>query len=376
MESVFARVHAVPLTSTLLALALLLMGCPTEGDDDDATPEPGVIISSINPEPDSVGFVFNANIQVTFSAEVESVTIDLAGVTGTQTVDGLTATFDPDTDLSPNTAYDVTVTWSPSDVGSLSYSFTTGPHGDAVADPESLVGVVYALDLAAATFLKPAGIGGIIGSQLEGLAILFETTADSDFAGNEVHVIGALGDDDGVTITQDPCAQTLPWTAGEDGIVGTTDDTPASFDNPQMTVGPADLTLAIQGVSTRLQDVFLTGTVHPDLVDIQGLIFEGNLDTRALDGLIGTEGEVGSACTFLEDTVGVACQECGGEFPGPYCLDVLAVDMVAMEVPGLAIASTSCADVITRALEGSCEAEDAEAFDSNGDGTYDLCPEF
>ncbi len=366
---------AIPFAATWMFTA----AC-SHADDDDATddgPEWAAIID-ISPEVDQSDFFFESDAWAVFDREPTSATMSINnGVTGESTLDGTLLSFDIAGALEADTTYELTVTWEPSEVGSTSFEFTTGPWGNVVDDEAGLINTTYEIDLASADFTEPPGVGSIIASQLEGFHLLFMPLDTSDFAAGLLHTLGGLGAEDGPDLIQDPCSGTLPFTYGNDGELGTADDVPAEWDNPRFVVGPTDLELAIQGTSARLFDVFLSGVVHPDLDDMQGMLFTGTLDTRALDGLLDEEGGEGAACDFLLETLGIECEPCAGNADEAFCLDAAAENIVATQIPGLVLEQLTCADVLDRWQAGTCTDEDAADYDPNGDGDYsDGCPEW
>jgi hypothetical protein len=350
----------------------------SHADDDDATEDIfDPIILAISPDPTDTNFFFEADAWVQFDDAPDSVSIEIEGVEGTQSQDGDLFSFDITGAFESNTTYTMRVVWSPSTNSPLSFEFSTGPHGQVLENEEGLINTTFEIDLASANFVEPPGIGAIIASQLEGFHLLFMPLDTSDLAAGLLHALGGLGVEEGGSIDQDPCSGTLPFTYGSDGLIDTGDDAPAVWDNPRFVVGPTNLELAIQGTSARLTEVFLEGVVHPELDDIDGMTFAGVLDTRALDDLLSEGGGEGAACEFLSDTLGIECEECGGDFPGPYCLDALATDMVALQIPGLVLEQLTCVDVLDRVEAGVCTEEDAADYDLDGDGDYtDGCPEW
>ncbi len=364
-------------TRNLILVAALLLGgcsCQATDDDDDATAEAGVLVVEMDPADGDQDFFIQDDVELNFDRLPDEVEVTLAGVDGELTSAGVTWTFDPHEDLEPLTDYTMTVTWSPSDFEPLTVTFRTGPHGTAVTDADAMVGEVMSLDLSTADFVEPAGLGPIIANELEGTPLLFEPLPESDVAAGTLHVMGALGIDDDVTIEQDLCSESVYFTAGPDGLVGTADDTPADWLNPALMLGPTDLVLSVAGVEARLYDVLLTGIVHPDREDMRGVSFEGFLDTRALGGALGGGPE--AACELLMEVAEVPCLECGDPVPGEFCIDVRAEKGVAVRQDGMELVELGCADVITAALAGTCDAETAEAYDPDGDGSYPLCPDY
>jgi hypothetical protein len=367
------------LLSAMVPVGLISQACTgeTTGDDDDATADPPVVIVEANPEPGEDNFFFQSPLWVEFDRAPDSATITLSGpdgdVAGTQESDnnGRVERFTPSAALTPSASYTMTVSWSPSE-GDLSVDFQTGPYGGMVGTPGDLVDMAFNIDLAGAEFVEPPGVGPILQSQIGDIAIVFSPLATSDFDAGEIHIVGALGEDSGGNITQDTCQESLAFTYGPDGALGGGDDVPAGWSNPDMELGPTDLSISVQGIEATIQDLVITGTFHPDLVDMRGGTFAGKVDTRPLAPELDPEGGEGAICDLVEETIGVGCEECGGDNPGEFCLSVLAEDIVAEEVPGLTVAERGCADILA---DAAC-ADDHGDYDEDDDGTYELCPEF
>jgi len=368
-----------------LPALLVLLACPP---DPEPEPEPldYPIVTAVSPEPDETNFFFQAQLFAEFNSVPTSASITLADAGGAA-VSGESATteggrrieFDPSADLASSASYTMTLTWEPTDQPPLEISFMTGPYGETLGEAApGLADITYNIDLASATFVEPAGIGSLLGSQLDGVAVLFsvlpEPESSFESGGSGLHILGAIGEESGGNIEQEACTETLAFTFGPDGEFGGDDDVPASWNDPLMELGPTDLPLAIQGVEVTLQDLQISGTFHPELDDMRGGVFAGKIDTRPLAPALVSDGDENAICELAYETVGVECEECGGDIPGPFCLTLRAEDVVAFEVPDLELDATTCADLIDDFLAtGECEGEVAE-FDSDGDGSYDLCP--
>lgn len=351
-------------------------------DDDDSLPiEPFLV--EMHPAPGDDGFFVGSSLWVEFDRAPDSVGMSLAGPGGSpvaastsQDASGRVHTLDPEQDLLPLTAYTLTVAWSPSEESPLHVPFTTGEHGLPVEDPSLLVGRTFAADLAGGTWVQPPGTGPIIASQLDGLAVLLAATAESDLDGGMAHVMAVMGQEDGGSYLQDPCEETWSLTAGADGIVGTSDDSPGTWQNPRITTGPSVIRIVMQGTPTTVQDAWTDGVFAPDLSDQQGGVFAGLMDTRPLAVVLDPGGGEGAMCDLMEETLGVGCVECGPPNPGEFCLTLRVQDVVSVAVPGLELVPIGCADVIQRAVDGYGCDQQASAYDQDQDGTYELCPSF
>ena len=157
-------------------------------------------------------------------------------------------------------------------------------------------------------------------------------------------------------------------------MIGTADDTPASWDNPHMVLEADELPLSIQGVTATIEDLIISGTFHPDLTNMRGGVFAGTIDTRPLVGALGAGESESEICDLVRKTVGVDCIECpDGEF---LCLALRAEDLGANLVDGLVLNEKPCEEIITTFVAtGDCDDE-AAGYDEDADGIYELCPAY
>lgn len=370
---------------TLLVLSLGLVavapGCPTTGDDDDdstASDDDDAAcagILSVDPEQDDSD-VFGDKVSVTWDAVPSGGSVavtDSAGaaVSGAITDDdnGRTLIFTANATFAASGTFGVTISQDCAD--DVAYDFTTGPYGDPVGEESDLIGRAFNLDLASATFVEPVGVGALLQGFLVDVYVIFNPNADSDLANGEMHITGAVGELDGGDIVQDLCNETLPFTTGPDGIVGTSDDSPADWNNPDMTLEAKSLELAVQGVSATIQDLLITAKFHPELTGFVGGTFAGAIDTRPLVGLLDSE-DPNAICDLVEETVGISCEDCGGG--ENFCLGIVAEDVSGNYLSNIAggLTTRSCVDVIDDAACGN----GSYTVDGEDNGEIDplLCP--
>jgi hypothetical protein len=376
----------------LLPFLALAVGCPAGDDDDssagddDDTAVP-VIVTATNPTPDEDNYFFAAKPWARFDRAPESATMTLkdaagAEVASTSTVTGTLMTLDPGAPLTPSAAYALEIEWAPCDGCPVTINFETGPYGNDLADPAgTLVGATYNIDLAQANFVEPPGVGPILQSQIGDIAILFSMLPESDFdVAAGLQIMGALGavvDPVNGIIEQEICTETLAFTAGPDGEIGTADDTPAGWNNPNLELGPTNLDISVQGIQATIQDLVITGTFHPDGDDMRGGTFAGKVDTRPLAPELDPEGGEGAVCDLVEETIGISCEACNDDGTEVFCLSVLADNIVAEKVDGLTLEAESCATIIADYVaDNAMCADEAAAYDEDGDGTYELCPAY
>jgi len=376
----------------LLFCAFLLAGCPqptlsdddddATGDDDDATDAgPAPVVVSIEPATNSSGVALDSNVVVTFDIAPEATIEVYVGstlVAGEQTLDGAEVTFDPTNDFGFETIVRVSVNWNhPS--SPVESTFTTLPAPTGIEDPSTLVGVPYVLDLAAAEFVLPPNVGPILVGFLPEEPILLGIGPESDLSeGGQpgLHMSGAEAGQAKPPYAQIDCRTTFPLTWGFDGDLGTPDDRPATFNNPDFDLGPTVLRLDVSGVQTELSNLVIEGEFAEDGSTLSLSRFTGILDTRGLSTGINPDGGPGVACDLLLELAGVECEECGAPNPGPYCTEVETEPMVLPRQDDVPFDVVDCDDVIERFFDGGeCVAEAAE-FDLNGGGFYELCPEW
>jgi hypothetical protein len=365
----------------MLVALVAVAACSTEPapeETGEATPvvaeRADIGIFNMNPMADSDTFFFLDMPWVEFTSRPNNVSLELDGFTGDVVEEAGRYTLVLDEALEPSTTYSLTVEWSPSSYSPLVVSFSTSAFGEPIVDSSALVGGTWILDFDSGTFVEPAGLGAILQSQFAEQVLLVGATPASEPDQGTVMLQAAIGQSTLPGWEQDPCETSSVWTAGPDGIEGTADDTPATFDDPMLSFGPQDVVVPLAGLETLFGDLELNGILHPEGTEFAGVSFSATIDTRSLDESLDPEGGVGAMCELLEETIGVSCIECGGDEPGPYCLPFSAIDMELPRVDGLTLEALACEDIIGRVEAGTCTANDAEEWDPTGDGSYEGCP--
>lgn len=355
--------------AVLIPAHLAFVACTTDDDDsvgdDDDTASPIAIIDNNIAGVDD--FFYQGTIFIEFSRTPDSATFTLkddGGTTVATTVESDDEQYwiAPNAALDPNSDYTLTAEWGPCDGCPTDIAFSTSNHGETLADASILVDRTFDIDLAGATFVEPPGVGPILASQIGEIRVLFTITDESDFGAGTIEIVGAVGEESGGQIVVEACDETLPLTETQ----------PASWNNPELQIGPADLTLSIQGITATIDQLYIGGTIKPDGSDMAGGTFSGTIDTRPLDGVLDEEGEKGAICELVEQTIGIGCENCASDNQ-PFCLSVLAEDIVANYVPGLSIAPRTCVDII---CDPACAGDQANDYDEDGDGTFELCPAY
>jgi hypothetical protein len=374
------------ISSFLCVFTLFCAGCETTvGDPDPQYLGPAVI--DLSPGPGQTDFYFEDNLHVVFEFAPDAAQLNLLDATETPvsaaasiSADGTTYRLDPASSLTPDSDYTLEIQVTEPDSPPLRISFRTSLHGLPVdTTTGGLWGAVYRLDTAGAIVTEPAKAGTVLLNQLEDWNILLGIGESSSFDSESqpgVHIQAALGRPKGDGYEQDPCGRTVSLTWGADGIIGTEDDVPATFEDPRIDLSPGDVDVLVGLVPTHIGGLNFSALFHPELTDMQGAVVAGTIDTRALDMLFFEKGgQEGITCSLLE-SLDIPCEECGAENPGAFCLPIRAENVQANRVAMPPVEQHTCADVIEHFdSTGEC-SEQILIFEPQADNSYLLCPEY
>lgn len=309
------------------------------GDDTDTTACNPTIKTPTLPAANATDVYFRTPFAISFQQEAADVTTfaltkdsDSSAVATTSVVwstDGKNAAFELVEPLEASTAYTLTVTYSCNSDLQPKIQFTTDATGTAVEGADFLE-KPYALDLSTATIIEPAGVQALLGQllgQLEDAIIVVPKTYDTEEG--TLEFFGGLATVDGGSVAQDECTETIVFEEAAD-----------FGENPYWEIlAPNGISLSVSDITIELLSLELSGAFNPDASAVVGVQLEGQVDTRAIAGLLGDtlgggEGD-DAVCTLIGQLTGglVACEECpGGE--GPYCLSLKAANIRADKVTG------------------------------------------
>ena len=350
-------------------------------DDDDTSDDPSPLVQELDPGQNESAHPGHEPVLATFNIPPDAAsTLEVFGP-GDVAVEGALSREDSERTLAftaidgfaPETAFTVRLSWNHPD-SPLEYGFQTSDAGSGLDDPLALIGRTYVLDLRDANITQPEGIGGLLESFLPDEPIVIGLGPNSRFGIGEqpgVHVHGALSGTAVAPHFQSPCEESFPLTFGPDEVLGTLDDRPADFADPEIIIGPSSLSITVQNVQMNLSNLIMEGFWTPDLADLVLSRFTAVLDTRSLSEVINPAGGDGVACELLWEAAGVECRDCVDG--NPYCVDIVAEDVTLPEQPGQIFAPRGCVDIIEAFFAaGSCP-ETAASYDPNGGGFYELC---
>jgi hypothetical protein len=274
------------------------------------------------------GLYYSDNLTIKFTKDTDDeatvALTDAAGaeLSGTTTWDDEdTMVFDPDDDLDPATAYVATVTHC-ADVAVINFE-TSGLGAALEGGPESLEGMTYAVDLAAANFVKPEGVGALLGSLLT-QSILIGVTEAND---NTISMVGALSKENPST-DQDMCEPSIEFPVAADFTAA-----------PYFSIEADELSLAVSDFNVGIKDFTLSGEFASDGSYMGRGVLAGLIDSRDLvdaligGGLLGEGSTAADVCELLASFT-VECEPCSdGEVS---CLSI-EVDEIEADETGTSV---------------------------------------
>lgn len=318
---------------------LMAIGCSSKDDgagDTGATGggDPGDVCGTpqATADFDEVDFYVRGTVDFKFTKDKDeeaSITLaDSAGadVTGSTEWIGDTIRFTPAAPLTTGSTYQATLNHCG---GAADVSFRTGDLGGDLAEgPESLVGRTYAVALGDARFVKPEGVGSLLGGLLT-QDILVGVTAASD---TEINMMGALSQEG--STDQDRCEPSIEFPVAAD-----------FSEAPFFAIDADELALTIADFNVGIKDFTLSGTFASDGSYMGGAVLAGLLDARDLvEALIGggilEDGSDASSVCDLISAFSVACEACsdGEEF----CLSIHVDQIMAEETGSELVAQDEC----------------------------------
>ncbi|MBN2798304.1 MAG: Ig-like domain-containing protein [Deltaproteobacteria bacterium] len=308
-----------------IGLALAgIVGLTACGNKETGIPEDTAVtcdisVASTFPAADATGVYYRTTVEATFSEVDDTATMTVTGpdgeVAGTTMWIDETLVFTPNAPLAASTSYTMNIHFS---CGDPTVSFTTSEVGTAL-EASALLEKTYNLDLASGRFIKPEGVGSILGQYMADTVILLGVQGSD---ATTINMMGAMGVDGADPAEQDACVPTIPFPVADFTA------------NPYFEVGPETTTLTVSSYSVTIEDLFVSGAFAPDGSYIAGATLAGIIDTRPLVPLVDPEGAPGTICD-LAGAMGISCEECGdGE---PYCLSIEVDSMSAAQVAGLTL---------------------------------------
>ena len=156
---------------------------------------------------------------------------------------------------------------------------------------EDPAGRTYVVDLASGRFIKPAGVGDLIGGLLENSILIGVVSS-----GSELEIRGAISQEGNTD--QDTCLPTL-------------DDFPnADFTStPYFEIPEGDVSISVAGFTVQINSMSISGTFSSDASYFGGGTVSGEIDARDLGPLL--KGQVDDTspdylCSLLAG-FGVSC---------------------------------------------------------------------
>lgn len=297
-----------------LFAVLGFVGC--SGSDKDSSEETvakcEIKVNKTIPASGASDFYYRGVIEFQLSDpdDTAKITTDIPGAT-TMSDDGKILYYTPSSPLTPNTDYSVTLDYCG---GSVDLAFSTSGIGEPIADPKTLEGKAFNLDLAKANIVQPAGVGSVLSSLLTTPVLVGVVTADA----TTVQMMGAIGLEG--TTDQDFCNPSIPFPA-------------ADFkESPYFKIGPADTTLSVSGADIKIKSLEITGTFASDGSEFAGGTLAGTIDARDIATALPDLGYDAQGLCDLLAGFGATCIACSDS--QPYCLDLVANSITAEGISG------------------------------------------
>jgi len=182
----------------------------------------------------------------------------------------------------------------------------------------------YLLDFTSARVLEPAALGPILADAIgDSLAMGISAQTDSN-----VSVLLALTDDG----NQDMCT---PSVHPPDG----------TWVDPVMAVGPADLSVEVDGSPVTLSSFQFTAASNAECTGIESGVFQSDLDARllgpALGSLVGTEDPQGICDALL--AFGATCGACDSDGEA-FCIKLI-IDRMSAPDRGIPLEEVTTEDI-------------------------------
>lgn len=287
------------MTERWYALAILgsLGGCGKDKDDDSEIPECMTQLTGTVPAAGASDVYYRAAIEATFDEADETTMITLYDASGNP-VDGAEHRNDdatvlywtPDEPLTPSASYSAEIMWCA--MGETeTVDFTTSSLGEPVDDPSAIEGRTYLVDLKDARFAEPAGVGPLLGTQVQQSILLTVTSVDA----SSLTMVGALTAASGST--QDFCLPTIDFPK------------PADFtEAPYWEVRSDEAILNVADNDVSIQNLVISGTFSADGMTFGGGVLGGTIDTSLLGALLGSK-DPNYICDLADD-FGDECSEC------------------------------------------------------------------
>jgi len=315
----------------LVAPAALLAACGGKTTDtgDTAPQGCGVTIYESVPTTDAADHYYRAPVEFHLTGADDTAVASLtdasgAAVSGTSSLSGDSTVvyFAADSELSPSSTYTAGLTYCS---GDASVAFSTSSLGGALES--DILGNTYALDLSAARFVKPEGVGVLL-QQYVTQEILAGVT--NVVSGEALSMLGAIAEEGSDPTTQDYCTETFDFPTAD------------FSEEPYFVLGPATTPLTIAGFTVNIGDMLVSGTFAADGSYFGGGVLSGEIDGREVSEAF-DEIEDSEALCALAASVGATCEACtaDGEIA---CLSIEVDQINAAAIDDLTLVEVAASD--------------------------------
>jgi len=283
------------------------------GDTDTTDPRcPNALLESF-PEDGANGVYAWSSMDLLLSRSDAGATIVVTDDDGTEVTGSLVLTeedkrltWTPSGPMAAG-AYTWTLEWT--DCETRTATFNVSDVGTTlIADPSSLIGKTYVLDLTESRFVAPENIGEALTSQLEVRLLLGVVDVDDD----GVHFMAGAEELTGGSQSLD--APTTRFAEAAD-----------FSENPRFTGASDALGLVVEGDPITVTDLEMTGSFAADGSAIEGFRMRTILDMRDLKDALDLEDDNGP-CDLFSASFAVQCTACPNG-AGDFCIDLVVADL-------------------------------------------------
>ncbi len=336
-----------------MAAGLTMLSCSSSskegaGDSGSGSDDGGCNVENVAvvyPASDgATDFYYRGSVEFALDNADESATISLVAksggdVSGTSSYNDETdaVSFTPDASLDPSSDYVATLSYCGGDV---SVGFRTSSLGEALEEgAKGLEGRTYVVNLGSANFVKPAGVGSLIGQFLTQNILLGVVEADDD----TMVMRGAISLEG--SSAQDFCNPSIEFPDRAD-----------FSEAPYFQIGPEDTALSAAGFEIKINQLRISGDFAPDYSYFGGGILEGEIDARDLSAILADQGIIeeddASAVCELIQPFGVVCEACESD-GAALCLSIYVNQILALEDAGQTLELVEECDPVRCEEQGS-----------------------
>jgi hypothetical protein len=285
---------------------------PNDTDDTNSSGDCDITLDNTTPSSGASSWFYRDQITLTFSDSNPTFSLSVTDSSGADVA------VDTEWDDGRLNAYVLPTSgaWAGSESYTVSldlcglnpsFSFSTNEYGTPLeVEASALVGNTYLIDLSAASYSEPPGIGTLLGLFLDAPLLLGVASVD----GSNISFLATQGVLNELEGTYEQIPSFPVW-----------DFSNADFsESPYFAAQTALLNVDYSGTDIPIHDFDISGTFSSDGSMIGGAQFRGTGDTRNMGPLLNLGNNPNAVCELVGD-YGVECLACPDDNE-PYCIIV------------------------------------------------------